>query len=127
VPSSPLSGPTNPSAPPGGAPPGSPPGGSSLLDGAKTIGGIGSAIAPVLGGPGGGGNGGDMTNSRDLPDWLKPYVAHEGGLVPMTHGLLQRQAPEAERNGALLQGMGTNLLNFQPAQNGFAQFQNRRF
>lgn len=83
---------------------------SALLGGATTLLGAASGAGGGSGGAGGG---------RTLDPRMESYLYDANGLMPMTQGLLQRQAPIAEQNGQLLGDRARGLLGRGIATNPF--------
>ena len=98
--------------------------GSSLLPGAKGVSSLLGTVAPILGGIAGGQDQPGQTSSRDLPEWLKPYVTD---MMGKTQGLLNQQMPIAQQQATGLLDKGNSLMNINPAGNGFGMFTRGRY
>jgi hypothetical protein len=98
---------------PGG---GGPPSSSSLLPSGKTLAQLGgAAVGGLLGNEAAnqaGGQGG-------LDPRLEPFLYGQNGLMPMTQGLLQQQAPIAQQAGQQFMQFGQGLLGRPVAGNPF--------
>lgn len=92
--------------------------------------GLSSLLGPaatVLGGLAGAqGQKSEQTTAKDIPEWLKPYVTGNDGLLAKTNSLLQQQtAPGALAGFDQMKTLGMNLLNQPIRPNGFNLFTGR--
>lgn len=61
-----------------------------------------------------------QTSTKDIPEWLKPYILGAGGLLDSTQNIMKRQmGPDYLRASADMRRMGSGLLNTPVAGNGF--------
>lgn len=102
-------------------------GGGSGLGGLGSLGSLGGLAATALGGLAGAqGQQANSTTTRDMPEWLKPYVlgnAQNPGVLSHVQGLLNRQmAPGALAGYDDMQSIGRNLMNRPLQTNGFSRF-----
>ena len=85
--------------------------------GGGLLGGLGGKAlgvgASLLGGLAGSqGQESSQTTQRDIPEWLKPYVTGENGILPMTQQQLQAsRSPERMAEWANIRNTGMGLLN----------------
>jgi hypothetical protein len=93
-----------------------PSGVSSLLGPAATL--LGAAAGSQ-------GQNKSQTSQQDIPEWLKPYVTGQGGLLQGAQSLFQQQtAPGALPGYGQMQQVGMGLLSQPIAGNGYQQFAN---
>ncbi len=89
--------------------------------------GVSSLLGPgatLLGAIAGGQDQPGQTSTRDLPEWLKPYVT---GMLDKTRGLLDQQMPIAQQQATGLLDKGNSLMSINPAGNGFGLFTKGRY
>jgi hypothetical protein len=88
------------------------------------LGGLLGPAATLLGGLAGAqGQDAEQTTKRDIPDWLKPYITGENGLLAQANSLLQKQmAPGYLAGYDQMRSAGQNLMNTPQVGNGFSRF-----
>lgn len=68
------------------------------------------------------GNQQSATQTKSMPEWLRPYYTGDGGLLNLTQAQLQRsQSPEALQGWQNIAQRGQGLLSMPIAPNGYAQ------
>lgn len=65
------------------------------------------------------------TQTRDIPEWLKPYVTGQGGLLDSTNSLMRQQMGYVPQQAQQISNTGMGLLSQPIAGNGVAQFNQR--
>lgn len=105
-------------------------GGSALTNvlgagsGLGALSGLLGPAATILGGLAGAqGQENESTTKKDIPEWLKPYILGESGLLSQTNNLLQKQmAPGYMAGYDQMRNVGSGLMNTPQQGNGFARF-----
>jgi hypothetical protein len=82
----------------------------SSLGGAKNLLGIGSTLLGAAAGAKG--QDASSTTSKDIPEWLKPYITGQGGLLSQTQQqLTASRSPERMAQWDQMRNVGMGLLN----------------
>jgi hypothetical protein len=89
--------------------------------GMKDLLGIGSSLLGAAAGAQG--QQASKSETRDIPDWLKPYVTGDKGVLPAAQALLQKQLAPGYLSGYDdMRAKGQGLLATPATGNGFSQF-----